>query len=121
MVVVPLDLSDAASIEGAAAKAQDVDVLVNKGGVLKTSTPLDSGALNALPFELDVNLFGLIRVAQSFAPALKANGGGHFVQLNSVASENSFPNSRPIPLPRLRPIRSPRPSGNRSPLKERRF
>ena len=90
VAVVPLDLSDAASIQGAAATATDVDVVVNNGGVLKTATPLDSEALDALQFELDVNLFGLIRMARAFAPVLARNGGGHFVQLNSVVSLKSF-------------------------------
>jgi short-subunit dehydrogenase len=37
-----------------------------------------------------VNVYGLIRVAQAFAPVLAANGGGAFVQLNSVVSLKSF-------------------------------
>lgn len=37
-----------------------------------------------------MNVFGLIRMAQAFAPSLKSNGGGAFVQLNSVASLKSF-------------------------------
>src|SRR5436309_8949899 len=40
---------------------------------------------------MDVNVFGLIRMAQAFAPVLAANGGGAFVQLNSVVSVKSFP------------------------------
>jgi len=36
-------------------------------------------------------VYGLIRMAQAYAPVLKANGGGAFVQLNSVASLRSFP------------------------------
>ena len=37
-----------------------------------------------------MNVIGLTRVAQAFAPVLKANGGGAFAQLNSVASVKSF-------------------------------
>ena len=40
---------------------------------------------------MDVNVYGLIRVAQAFAPVLKKNGGGGFAQLNSVASMKNFP------------------------------
>lgn len=39
---------------------------------------------------MNVNVFGLLRMAQAFAPVLKENGGGVFVQLNSVASMTSF-------------------------------
>ena len=46
--------------------------------------------MEALDFEIDVNVKGLMRMAQAFAPVLKANGGGAFVQLNSVASMKNF-------------------------------
>lgn len=91
--VVPLriDLSDPGSIIEAAAAAGDVEVVVNNAGVLTNGTPLDEQSLDNLAFEMDVNVVGLIRMAQSFAPVLKNNGGGVFAQLNSVASMKSFP------------------------------
>ena len=91
--VVPLrlDLSDTDSIKEAAAAAGDVEVVVNNAGVLTNGTPLDEQALKNLAFEIDVNVNGLIRMAQAFAPILKENAGGAFVQLNSVASMKSFP------------------------------
>ena len=91
--VVPLrlDLSDTDSIKEAAAAAGDVEVVVNNAGVLTNGTPLDDQALKNLAFEMDVNVNGLIRMAQGFAPILKENAGGAFVQLNSVASMKSFP------------------------------
>ncbi|MEM6717318.1 MAG: SDR family oxidoreductase [Cyanobacteria bacterium P01_C01_bin.147] len=92
--VVPLqiDLSDPASIIAAAQTATDVEVVVNNAGVLKTSTALNDEAIAALKFEMDINVYGLITMAQAFAPVLKANGGGVFAQLNSVASMKSFAN-----------------------------
>ncbi|MBI1321500.1 MAG: SDR family NAD(P)-dependent oxidoreductase [Candidatus Hydrogenedens sp.] len=91
--VVPIayDLQNAESIAQAAATASDVEIVINNGGVLKSATPLSSGALEALSFELDTNVYGLIRTAQAFAPVLKANGGGAFVQINSVVSMKCFP------------------------------
>lgn len=91
--VVPLrlDLSDPDSISEAAAAAGDVEVVVNNAGVLTNGTPLDGQSLDNLAFEMDVNVNGLIRMAQAFAPVLKNNGGGVFAQLNSVASMKSFP------------------------------
>jgi NAD(P)-dependent dehydrogenase (short-subunit alcohol dehydrogenase family) len=41
--------------------------------------------------EMDVNVYGLLHMAQAFAPVLAKNGGGVFVQLNSVASIKCFP------------------------------
>ena len=91
VVPVLIDLSDAESIEAAAAAAGDTEVVVNNAGVLTTSTPLADDALESLAYEMDINVYGLMRMAQAFAPVLKANGGGVFAQLNSVASMKSFP------------------------------
>ncbi|TWT88358.1 3-oxoacyl-[acyl-carrier-protein] reductase FabG [Pseudobythopirellula maris] len=88
---VEIDLTKPETITAAAEAASDVQVVVNNAGVLKTSTALDADALENLAFEFEVNVYGLVRVAQAFAPVLKANGGGALVQLNSVASLMSFP------------------------------
>jgi len=58
--------------------------------VLKTYTPLDTNALESMAYEMDMNVSGLVRMAQAFAPVLKANGGGALIQLNSLASIKSF-------------------------------
>ncbi|WDE07425.1 SDR family oxidoreductase [Thalassomonas viridans] len=89
VVSLQLDVSDNASIEQAAARAGDVDVVVNNAGVLMPSNSLSEHAEEALAKELDVNVFGLIRVAKAFAGILEQNRGA-LVQLNSVASIKNF-------------------------------
>ena len=64
--------------------------MVNNAGVLKTSSPLDADALDIMAYEMDINVSGLVRMAQAFAPVLKANGGGALIQLNSLASIKGF-------------------------------
>ncbi|MGG6239990.1 SDR family oxidoreductase [Nodosilinea sp. AN01ver1] len=90
--VVPIrfDLAQPETIAQAAHTATDVAIVVNNAGVLRKAAPLAEDAIAALQFEIDMNVFGLMRMAQAFAPVLKANGGGAFVQLNSVASLKSF-------------------------------
>ncbi len=90
VVGLSLDLSQPASIAAAAKRAHDVELVINNAGVLRVANPLADDALEALDFEIDVNVKGLIRMAQAFAPVLAANGGGAFVQLNSVASLRNF-------------------------------
>lgn len=85
-----IDLAKPETIFAAAKKATDVEVVVNNAGILQKATPLDDGAIDALKLEMEINVGGLIRMAQAFAPALKANGGGAFVQLNSIASIKNF-------------------------------
>lgn len=92
VVPIPLDLTDPESIRAAAKVAGDVDVVVNNAGVLKLRTALAEDAIERLQSEMDVNVYGLLHVAQAFAPVLKANGGGALVQLNSIASVKTFGN-----------------------------
>lgn len=91
VAAIAVDLQDPDTISGAAQTAIDVDLVVNNAGVLKQSLPLDTDAIDSLKFEMEVNAYGLMRIAKAFAPVLKANGGGALVQLNSVASLKSFP------------------------------
>jgi len=84
-----LDVSDPNSIQLAAAQASDVDVVVNNAGVLVPASALDEHTEQALSKELDVNVFGLIRIAKAFVATLEQNQGA-LVQLNSVASIKNF-------------------------------
>ncbi|MCM2371025.1 SDR family oxidoreductase [Aporhodopirellula aestuarii] len=90
VVPIRVDLEDPASITTAAQEATDVDVVINNAGVLKTASAVDEHAIESLQYEFEVNVLGLVRIAQAFAPVLKANGGGALAQLNSVASIKSF-------------------------------
>jgi NAD(P)-dependent dehydrogenase (short-subunit alcohol dehydrogenase family) len=90
LVPLKLDLVDPQSIEDAAKQASDVQIVINNAGILKNAGPMDEGAIEALTQEMDVNVFGLMRIARAFAPVLKRNGGGALVQLNSVASLLAF-------------------------------
>jgi NAD(P)-dependent dehydrogenase (short-subunit alcohol dehydrogenase family) len=91
VVPVELDLSKPDTIAAAAKSASDVTLVINNAGVLRTATPFSDDALDALKFEFDVNVYGLIHIARAFSPVLKQNGGGAFVQLNSVVSMKCFP------------------------------
>ncbi|MCU7931848.1 MAG: SDR family oxidoreductase [Candidatus Thiodiazotropha sp. (ex Codakia rugifera)] len=90
VVPVQIDLNKPETVTAAALQAQDVDIVVNNAGMLNIQDPLSVDAVDALQAEMEVNVYGLMRVAQAFAPILKANGGGVLIQLNSVASIKSF-------------------------------
>ncbi len=90
VVPIQVDLEKPSTIQKAAEQAQDVDIVINNAGVLKNASPLDEHVFDALDYEMRVNVYGLLHVAQAFAPVLKKNGGGALVQLNSVASVKSF-------------------------------
>lgn len=90
IVPVLIDLHKPDTITAAAKIARDVEVVVNNAGMLNTTNPISEDAVTALQDEMEVNVYGLIRMAQAFAPILKANGGGALVQLNSIVSMKSF-------------------------------
>lgn len=90
VVAVVCDLSRPETITAAAEIAHDAQLIINNAGVLRVANPLADDAIVALDYEIDINVKGLIRVAQAFAPILAANGGGALVQLNSVASLKNF-------------------------------
>jgi NAD(P)-dependent dehydrogenase (short-subunit alcohol dehydrogenase family) len=93
VVPIQVDLSDPQSIVTAAQTAKDVQVVVNNAGVFQAGSLLSEDAIAALKFQMDINAYGLIYMAQAFAPVLKTNGGGVFAQINSVASLKSYSNS----------------------------
>ena len=94
VVPMKIDLGEPKSIFAAAQTALDVQVVVNNTGVFQAATSLDQDAIKSLEFHMRINVYGLIYMAQAFAPVLKANGGGVFAQINSVASMKSYSSSR---------------------------
>jgi len=89
-IVVPLrlDMSDAETISEIAKIATDVDIVVNNAGVLTRTTPLQGEtAIKNLQHEMEINVYGFLRLANAFAPLLEGRDGkGVLVQINSVAS-----------------------------------
>jgi NAD(P)-dependent dehydrogenase (short-subunit alcohol dehydrogenase family) len=88
---VELDLTRPDTLSSAAESSQSVEIIVNCAGILRPSGPLAENAIEMFRCEIETNAIGLLRLAQTFAPILAANGGGAFVQVNSVASLKCFP------------------------------
>ena len=91
VVPIEIDYDKPAYIKAAAETADDVQVVVSNAGVLIGASVMDEDVIEQFQTELNINVYGLIRMAQAFAPVLQRNGGGAFVQINSIASLSSFP------------------------------
>jgi NAD(P)-dependent dehydrogenase (short-subunit alcohol dehydrogenase family) len=91
LVPVELDVTDAARVAEVADQLSDVQIVVNNAGIGHAATPLRAN-LDDARAQLEVNYLGLVKMTQSFAPALAANGGGAFVNLLSVLSWVGVPN-----------------------------
>jgi NAD(P)-dependent dehydrogenase (short-subunit alcohol dehydrogenase family) len=90
LVPVELDVTDARRVADVAERLSDVQIVVNNAGIGHAATPLQAN-LDDARAELEVNYLGIVKMTQSFAPALAANGGGAFVNLLSVASWVAVP------------------------------
>lgn len=93
LVALELDITDAGEIAAAARVAKDVGLVVNNAGVVELlgASFDDAGWGTAGRREMDVNLFGTLRMTQAFAPILAANGGGALANVISVAAFANFP------------------------------
>jgi uncharacterized protein (TIGR00369 family) len=87
---IRLDVTDPADVAAAAARCNDVTVVINNAGI-STGTSLLTGSLDDVQREFDTNFFGTLAVARAFAPVLAANGGGALVNVLSVLSWISMP------------------------------
>ena len=81
--VLPLDITDPASVRAAAVAAPDVSL--NNAGI-STGTDLVTGSLDTVRHELETNMFGHLAVIREFTPALARNGGGAIVNVLSAMS-----------------------------------
>lgn len=90
IVAVEFDLSKPETAAAAAKIAADVNFVMSNAGVVELATPLEDNMIAALKTQMDGNVYPLISLAQAFGPILKANGGGTFVQMNSLASLKNF-------------------------------
>jgi NAD(P)-dependent dehydrogenase (short-subunit alcohol dehydrogenase family) len=89
--VVPLvlDVDDDRSVAAAARVADDVSIVVNNAGVV-LKTPVLEAPLDDIRAELETNLFGIVRVARAFAPALGRHPRSAMVNVLSVVSWLAF-------------------------------
>ncbi|GAB4084967.1 SDR family oxidoreductase [Myceligenerans cantabricum] len=83
--VLPLDITDPASVRAAAEAAPDVSLLVNNAGI-QTGTDLVTGSLDSVRHELETNVLGHLGMIREYAPALATNGGGAIMNILSAMS-----------------------------------
>ncbi len=90
IVVLPLDVTDRASIDACLEAAGPVDVLVNNAGIGMV------GAFEASPMEhvrrlFATNTLGVMEMTHAALPKLRQQGGGVIVNVTSSVTLGSFP------------------------------
>lgn len=88
IVPLALEVTDQDSVAAVAARANDVNIVINNAGVLHPA-PLLTADIADVAATFDTNVFGPLRIAQAFAPVLAAHGGGALVDIHSVLSWGS--------------------------------
>jgi NAD(P)-dependent dehydrogenase (short-subunit alcohol dehydrogenase family) len=93
-----LDLTNSRSVKDAAGEIGGrVDILINTADHHRTFGIAARQGVDVARAEMDVNYFGLLRLAQEFAPAMRARGADGqssavaFVNLLSIFALSNFP------------------------------
>lgn len=86
VIPLQLDVTNPADIARVAQDHPDITLLINNAGIAETGGILTPEADQMLQRQMEVNVFGPLRLSQVFAPVLAANGGGAIVNVLSIAS-----------------------------------
>ena len=75
VTLLPLDVTDSKSVREVAAEiGGKVDILVNNAELHRTFGIANRSGVETARAEMDVNYFGLLRLAQEFGPAMRSRG-----------------------------------------------
>ncbi|MFF4445418.1 SDR family oxidoreductase [Streptomyces sp. NPDC001502] len=89
-----LDVTDAGDVRAFVAAARErygrMDVMVNNAGVMPLS-PLDALKVDEWDRMIDVNVRGVLHGIAAALPVMRAQGGGHFVNVASVGAYEVSP------------------------------
>jgi len=89
---IALDVTDPGSVAAAAAATGDVAILINNAGS-STGASLLTGDLADIRLEFDTHFLGALEVIRTFAPQLAAQQRSAVLNILSVLSWVSYPNS----------------------------
>jgi NADP-dependent 3-hydroxy acid dehydrogenase YdfG len=88
---LPVDVTDASSIDQFVAAIDSADVLVNNAGLAAGLDPIAELPDESMTVMFETNVLGLIRVTRALLPKLIASGRGHIVNLGSIAGFEVYP------------------------------
>ncbi|MGZ4794483.1 MAG: SDR family oxidoreductase [Acidimicrobiia bacterium] len=88
--VLPLDVTDDASVATCMAAAGELDAVVNNAALIG-SGPLDGYPIDQLRRVLETNTLGALRVIQAVLPAWRERGSGIVVNVSSVQGRVATP------------------------------
>lgn len=94
---IACDVADWNSVAALAARVQQtfgrIDVLVNNAGIGGFSGPLHTMTEEKWDAIFNTNLRGVFHTIRAFVPMMIAGGGGHIINISSIAGKNALPNA----------------------------
>jgi NADP-dependent 3-hydroxy acid dehydrogenase YdfG len=87
---LPLDVTDAASVEAFVGAIPQCWLLVNNAGGAKGLEPVASADEEAWRWMWEANVLGTLRVTKGLLPKLIDSGDGHIVTITSVAALEAY-------------------------------
>jgi NAD(P)-dependent dehydrogenase (short-subunit alcohol dehydrogenase family) len=93
IVPLALDITNLEQVHAAAHQGQDVNLLINNAGVVKTGGLFLDTSVETAHLEMNTNYFGTLSMMLAFAPILKGNGGGAIANVLSVVAVANAPRS----------------------------
>ena len=91
---VALDVTDPVAAQAAVAAETEafgrIDVVVNNAGYANVAAVEDI-SLSDFREQVEANLFGVVNVTKAALPVLRAQGGGHIIQVSSIGGRLATP------------------------------
>ena len=91
LIPVELDVTKDDTIANAAKMASDIDILINNAGVLIPGNFSSGNILESLQANLDVNVWGLVKLTNAFIGSLKTRESAAIVSISSVVGLANMP------------------------------
>jgi NAD(P)-dependent dehydrogenase (short-subunit alcohol dehydrogenase family) len=90
------DVGDGPAVVALAGRVQQTfgraDILVNNAGVGAFGGPLHTMPVEQWDAIFNTNLRGVFHTIRAFVPIMMAGGGGHIINISSIAGKNALPN-----------------------------
>jgi NAD(P)-dependent dehydrogenase (short-subunit alcohol dehydrogenase family) len=92
--MISMDVDDDASVQAGVetllAKTGRLDAVVNNAGI-SLMGPIEDTSTEEAKAQMETNFFGVLRVCRATLPALRKQGGGHVINVSSLAAVVGLP------------------------------
>ncbi|MEP7218533.1 MAG: SDR family oxidoreductase [Bacteroidota bacterium] len=95
VLAIQLDVRDsravASAIDSLTDSWSDIDILVNNAGLSRGLDTIQDGELQDWEEMIDTNIKGLLYVSHAVLPGMIGRGGGHIINIGSIAGHEVYP------------------------------